>query len=129
MSFVVDMHKRTHSKLQSTPSDASSTSILASFFPSASSRNIYPPKRFPTLSLQDLANDLRCLLVSAEELLALLALALDRVILVQQLLEELLLVQLADKTVLDNVFAVVDEQVHDGFGDLVGSRLAYDGKV
>lgn len=83
MSFVVDMHKRTHSKLQSTPSDASSTSILASFFPSASSRNIYPPKRFPTLSLQDLANDLRCFLVSTEELLTLLALALDRVILVQ----------------------------------------------
>jgi hypothetical protein len=79
--------------------------------------------------LQDLSDNLRRLLVSAEQLLALLTLALDRVILVEQLLEQLLLVQFADKAVLHNVFAVIDEQVHDGFGHLIGGGLADNGEV
>jgi hypothetical protein len=50
-SFPMDMHQRTLSKLQSTPSDASSASVRASFFrlpaaeidtfPSASLRSLY----------------------------------------------------------------------------------------
>lgn len=79
--------------------------------------------------LQHFANNLRRLFVGAEQLLALLALTLDRVVLVQQLFEQFLLVQFADEAVLHNVLAVVDEQVHDGLGDLVSSRLAHDGKV
>jgi hypothetical protein len=79
--------------------------------------------------LQDFSNNLRRFLVSPEQLLALLPLALDRVVFVEQFLEQLLLVQLADKAVLHDVFAVVDEQVHDGLGDLVGRGLAHDGKV
>jgi hypothetical protein len=83
--------------------------------------------QYPTL--QDLADNLRGLLVSAEQLLALLALALDRVVLIEQFLEQLLLVQLADKTVLHDVFTVVDEQVHNSLGHLIGGSLANNREV
>lgn len=79
--------------------------------------------------LQHLADDLGGLAVGLEKLLALLALLLDAVVLVEELLKESFPVELADKTVLDDVFAVVDEEMHDGLGNLVGDRLADDVEV
>lgn len=79
--------------------------------------------------LQNLTNNLGSLAIRLEQLLALLALLLDAVVLVEELLKEGLLVQLADKAVLDDVLAVVDEEVHDGLGDLVGDGLADDVEV
>lgn len=46
-----------------------------------------------TYLLQNLADNLGCLLVCLEQLLALLALGLDGVVFVQELLEQILLVQ------------------------------------
>lgn len=74
--------------------------------------------------LQNLANNLGRLAVRLEQLLALLTLLLDAVVLVEEFLKQGLLVQLADEAVLDDVLAVVDEEVHDGLGDLVGDGLA-----
>ena len=79
--------------------------------------------------LQHLPNDLRSLLVRREQLLAFLPLGLDVVVLVQKLLEQVLLVQLADEAVLHDVFGVIDQQVHDRLGHLVGDGLADDIEV
>jgi hypothetical protein len=79
--------------------------------------------------LQHLTDDLGRLLVRLEQLLALLALRLDCVVFVEELLEQVFLVKGADETVLHAVFGVVDQQVHDGFGDLVGDGLAHDIEV
>lgn len=86
-------------------------------------------KRGKRAHLQHLADNLGGLAVRLQQALALLALLLDAVVLVQQLLEERLLVQLADEAVLDDVLAVVNEEVHDGLGDLIGNRLAHNVKV
>jgi hypothetical protein len=79
--------------------------------------------------LQHLADDLGCLLVRLEQLLALLTLRLDCVVFVEELLEEVFLVKRADEAVLHAVFGVVDQEVHDGFGDLVGDGLAHNVEV
>lgn len=72
-------------------------------------------------SLQYLTDDSRRLLVCRQELLTLFSLRLDGVIFVEQLLKQLLFVQLADESVLHNILGVIDEQMHDSFGDLIGS--------
>lgn len=59
--------------------------------------------------LHHLANDLGGLFVRLQQLLALLALLLDAVILVQELFKHGLAVQLGHKTVLDLVTAVVNQ--------------------
>ena len=79
--------------------------------------------------LDYLANNLGGLPVGVEKLLAFLALLLDAVVLVQELFEHGLLVQLADEAVLHHVLAVVDQEVHDGLGHLVGDGLANDVEV
>ena len=79
--------------------------------------------------LQNLSDNLGSLLVGREQFLALFALVLDGIVLIQELSEQILLVQLADKSVLDNILGVVDKQVHDCFGHLVCNRLSYDVEV
>ena len=79
--------------------------------------------------LQNLSDDLGSLLVGREQFFALFALVLDGVVLIQKLSEQILLVQLADKSVLDNILGVVDKQMHDCFGHLVCNRLSYDVEV
>src|SRR5690606_31196533 len=69
----------------------------------------------------NLTDNLGRLALCLEQLLTLLALLLDGIVFIQELLEERLFVQLADETVLDNFLAVVDQQVHDGLGNLVGN--------
>lgn len=93
------------------------------------SNHLLPPLRRPSDTLQHLADNLGRFLVRLEQLLALLPLGLDRVVLVQQLLEQVFFIQLADEPVLHHVFRVVDQQVHDGLGDLVGDGLAHDVEV
>lgn len=51
---------------------------------------------FRVATSQDLTNDLRSLLIRGQKLLALLALFLDTVILIQKIAEEFFLVQLRD---------------------------------
>lgn len=58
-----------------------------------------------------------------KQLLTLLPLRFDPIILIKQISEEVFLVELTDQPILHNIFAVVDEQVHDRFGDLVGDGL------
>ena len=87
-----------------------------------------PPSILPQL-LEHLAHDPARLTVHAQQTLALLALFADALVFVEQLLEHVLLVELADEAVLHDVLAVVDEEVHDGFGDLVGDGLAHDVEV
>ena len=79
--------------------------------------------------LQHFANDLGGLLVGAEQLFALLPLRLDRVVFVKEILEELFLVQLADQSILDDIFAVVDEQVHHCLWHLICDHLPDDVEV
>ena len=80
-------------------------------------------------ALQHLPNDLRGLPISRQQFFALLPLGLDPVILVQQIAEELFLVQFADKAILDDILAVVDEKVHDGLGHLIGNGFTNDVEV
>nr|POF26286.1 hypothetical protein CFP56_22435 [Quercus suber] len=79
-----------------------------------------------TVTLQDLPNDLCCFSVRVEQFPALLPFLRDSIVFVQQLLEQAFFVQLTDKTVLHNVFAVIDKQMHDGFWDLIGYGLTHD---
>lgn len=83
----------------------------------------------PLLLLQYLTDNLGGLLVRLEQLLALLALSLDCVILVQQLLEEIFLVQRRHQTVLYNILGVVDQQMHDRLGHLVSNSLSHNVEV
>ncbi len=80
-------------------------------------------------NLQDVTDDLSRVFVSTEQLLTLLPLCLDGVIFVQQLLKQVLLVKLSYQSILHHIFGVVDQQVHDGLGNLVGDSLAYDVEV
>lgn len=79
--------------------------------------------------LQHLADDLGRLLIRPEQLLTLLTLCFDCVVFVEELLEEVFPVKRADEAVLHAVFGVVDQEVHDGFGYLVGDGLAHDVEV
>lgn len=80
-------------------------------------------------ALQDLSDNLGSFLVGGKQLLALFALALDGVIFVKEFAKQFFFVQLADQSVLDNVLGVVDQKMHDCFGDLVGNRLPYNVEV
>lgn len=82
-----------------------------------------------TLLLQNLPHNLRRFLISSQQLLTLLPFLLDRIILIQQLVEEIFLIQLAHQSILHFIPAVVHEEVHDRLGDLIGNRLAHDVKV
>ena len=64
-----------------------------------------------------------------KQLLTLLPLRLDPIILVQQIPEEVFFVELTHQPVLHNIFAVVNEQVHDRFGNLVSDGFANDVEV
>ena len=89
-----------------------------------------PPPSFLLLAyLQNLTYNLRRLLIRSQQLLALLSLRLDPIVLIQQIRKHLFTIQLADQPILDDVLAVVHEQVHDGFGDLVGDAFAHDVEV
>jgi hypothetical protein len=79
--------------------------------------------------LQHFANNLGRLLVSLEQLLALLALGLDGVVFVQKFLEQVLLVQRADQSVLNAILRVVDQKMHDGLGYLIRNCLTNNVEV
>ena len=64
-----------------------------------------------------------------QEFFALLPLCLDAIILVEQLGKELFLVEFTDQSVLYNLLTMVDEEMHDSLGDLVGYGLADNIKV
>lgn len=81
------------------------------------------------VSLQHLADDLGRLAVCLQQFLALFPLFLDAIVLIEELLKEGFLIERADEAVLHHIFAVVDEQVHNGLGDLVGNGFAYNVKV
>ena len=64
-----------------------------------------------------------------KQFLALLPLGFDTIVLIQQVSKEVFLVKLTHQPVLHNIFTVVDKQVHDSFGDLVGDGFADDVEV
>ena len=98
--------------------------------PTPSSHNSYTHTQFPSyITSQNLPHNPRRLPIRAEQFLALLSLLLDPIVLIQQIAEQIFPVQLAHESILDLVAAVVDEQVHDCFGDLVGDGLAHDVEV
>jgi hypothetical protein len=89
-----------------------------------------PIRTLPTFThLQHLPHNLRRLLIRLEQLLALLPLGLDLIVLVQQLLEQILFIQRTDKPILHRVLRVVDEEVHNGLGDLIGHGFAHNVEV
>lgn len=59
-----------------------------------------------------------------KQLLTLLPLRFDPIVLIKQIPEEVFFVELTYQPILHDIFAVVDEQMHDRFRDLVGDGLA-----
>lgn len=76
------------------------------------------------LVLYNVANNLGGFSIGVKKFLTLLSLLLDIVVFVEELLEQALLVQLRDESVLYDILAVVDEEVHDSLGNLVNDGLA-----
>ena len=74
-------------------------------------------------------HNLGCFSIRLEQLLAFLSLFLYRVILIQQLFEKSFLVELTDQPVLNNIFRMVDQQVHHSLWDLISYRLSHNIKV
>lgn len=79
--------------------------------------------------LQNLPNNLRRLLIRCEQLLTLLPLLLDSIILIEQLSKQILTIQFADQPVLHFIPTVIDEEMHDRLGDLIGNGLPHDVKI
>lgn len=79
--------------------------------------------------LQNLPNNLACLPISIEQLLALLSFRLYSVVLVKQITKIFFLIEFAYQPVLDDVLCVIDEEVHDCFRYLIGGSFADDIKV
>ena len=87
------------------------------------------PQLKPSHALQHLPHNLRRLLVGSQQLLTLLPLLLDTIIFIEELTKQVFPIQLAHKPILHFVPAVVDQEVHDGLGDLIGDGLAHDVEV
>lgn len=64
-----------------------------------------------------------------KQLLALLPLSLDAIVLIQQITKILLLIQFTNQSILHYIFRVVDEEMHDGFRNLVGDGFTHDVEV
>lgn len=64
-----------------------------------------------------------------KQLLTLLPLRFDPIVLVQQVPKEIFFVKFTHQPVLHNIFAVIDEQMHNSFGDLVSDGLSDDIEV
>lgn len=64
-----------------------------------------------------------------KQLLTLLPLRFDSIVLIQQIPEEVFFVEFTHQPVLHNIFAVVDKQVHDRFGNLVSNGFTDDVEI
>jgi len=73
--------------------------------------------------LKHLSHNFRCFLVCLEQLFALLPFCLDVVILIQQLCKKILFIEFTDESVLNNILGVVDKEMHNSFGNLVGDSF------
>lgn len=67
--------------------------------------------------------DLRSFSISSKQLFALLPLCFDPIILVQQVAKEFFFVKLAHQSILYDVFAMINKQMHNGFRNLIGNGL------
>ena len=73
---------------------------------------------------QNLTHNLGRFFVRVQKFLTLFPFSLDTIVLIEQVGEEFLLVELTDQSVLNNLLAMVDEEMHDSLRNLVGDGLA-----
>lgn len=64
-----------------------------------------------------------------KQFLTLLPLGFNPIVLIQQIAEEVFFVEFTHQPVLHNIFAVIDKQVHDRFGNLVSDGFPDDVEV